>query len=158
MQVVLVESAHLLAPPEAVWAELTTLEHMTDFVGFGPIPGVARAAWLEGAPYAEGSVREVTNLDGSRHLERVQRAEAPRVMEDALFGFTSPLRHVVREGFDRFELERDGASTRLRRTTSFVLSRWWWWPLVWLLLHIFFRRAVRRHHEALARRLTPAVG
>jgi hypothetical protein len=135
-----------------VWALLTDIESMGSFAGYGPIPGIARARWIEGNSYREGAVREVENRDGSRHREDIMAARAPDLLEDRIYGFTSPLRFVVREAHERFELEATAEGTALRRTLALELLSPLCYPLATLLVPLL-RRAIRRHHAALAQSL-----
>jgi hypothetical protein len=154
MDVRLSETASFPAPPEAVWAALTDLDNMPLFSGYGPIPGIAEARWIDGSSFRAGAVREIRNRDGSTHREDVAAAVAPTLLEDRIHGFTSPLRFLVREARDRFVLtaEQRGNGTRLERTFTLELRSAVVAPLAALLLPLL-RRAIRRHHAALAVRL-----
>lgn len=143
--------------PETVWPVLTDIEGMTSFAGYGPIPGIARARWAEGDTCCrQGAVREVENRDGSRHREDVVALRAPELLEDRIYGFTSPLRLFVREVRDRFELQAVPSGTALRRTFTLELLSPLGLPLAALMLP-FLKRALRRHHAGLATRLDRAA-
>src|SRR5687768_14323373 len=114
MDVVVREELVFSASPEKVWQRFADITSMKSFVGYGPIPGIASARWIQGEGSA-GSVREVTNTDGSRHHEEVVAYEPHRRMEDRIFGMTSPFRFLVREARDTFELTPEGTGTRLVR-------------------------------------------
>lgn len=139
------------ASPAKTWEAFASIEAMSTFVGYGPIPGIASARWIEGEG-GTGSVREVTNTDGSRHREEVIAFTPHQRMEDRIYGMTSPFRFLVREARDTFELSPDGEGTRLVRTFRFTLRSVLWWPVAVLALALF-RRAMRRHHAAVAARL-----
>ena len=151
MDVVVREEIVFASSPENVWQRFADINTMESFVGYGPIPGIAYAKWIEGNG-AQGSVREVTNTDGSRHREEVVAFEPHHRMEDRIFGMTSPFRFLVREAHDSFEFSPDGDRTRLVRTFRFTLTSPLWWPVAALALAVF-RRAVRRHHASVAARL-----
>jgi hypothetical protein len=146
------ETAAFQVAPEVVWALLVDIDSMPLFAGFGPVPGIERACWVEGDGYREGAVREVCNRDGSRHREKVVAAIAPTLLEDRIYGFTSPLRLLAREARDRFELGAHGSGTMLTRTFTLELRS----PLVWpaaALLGLFLRKALSRHHRAMRNEL-----
>jgi len=155
MDLRLSETASFQASPEAVWATLANLDNMALFSGYGPIPGIAEARWIEGDSFRAGAVREIRNRDGSVHREDIAAAVAPSLLEDRIHGFTSPLRFLVREARDRFVLVADeqGNGTRLDRTFTLELRSALVAPLAALLLPLL-RRAIRRHHANLAVRLT----
>jgi hypothetical protein len=145
-------SSEFAAPREAVWAVLTDLGLMPLFTGFGPIPGIASARWVQGDEPREGAVREVRNRDGSTHREEVVALVPRAVLEDRIHAFTSPLRLLAREARDRFELADLGAGTALTRTFSIELRSPLALPVVALLLPLL-RAALHRHHAALRGKL-----
>jgi hypothetical protein len=146
------ESIEIGAPPDEVWNVLTDNDAMPLFSGFGPIPAIRSARWIQGDEYREGAVREVQNADGSSHREEVVTAVKARCLEDRIHDFTSPFRWLVREARDRFELVPNGDRTEMRRTFAIELTNLAWWPAAALLLPLL-RRAVRRHNAALRTRL-----
>jgi len=155
MDLRLSEKARFPASQEAVWAALANLDNMPLFAGYGPIPGIAEARWLDGDSFRAGAVREIRNRDGSVHREDIAAAVAPSLLEDRIYGFTSPLRFLVHEARDRFVLTADeqGTGTNLQRTFTLELRSALVAPLAALLLPLL-RRAIRRHHANLAVRLT----
>jgi hypothetical protein len=154
MDLRLSENASFPASPEAVWATLANLDNMPLFSGYGPIPGIAEARWIDGDSFCAGAVREIRNRDGSVHREDIAAAVAPSLLEDRIYGFTSPLRFLVREARDRFVLTTDerGTGTNLQRTFTLELRSALVAPLAALLLPLL-RQAIRRHHANLAVRL-----
>lgn len=151
MHVVIVETTELPAPPADAWAHMTDIASLTDFVGYGPIPGIASARWIQGTG-AKGSIREVTNTDGSRHREEVIDVQQLRRLEDRIYDVSSPFRFLVREARDIFELSESPRGTRLVRTFRFELRSRAAWPIA-KAVAVLFRRAVRRHHETVERAL-----
>ena len=83
MDIVVVEEALLPAERETVWALCTDITHMSSFVGYGPIPGIESAVWIEGE--GEGGVREVRNTDGTTHREEVLALRHPALVEDRIY-------------------------------------------------------------------------
>ncbi len=147
----------IFAAPDVVWAELTAIENMTSFVGFGPIPGIKSAAWLSGDGASLGAVRRVTNRDGSTHKEAIVEFEPGRCVEDRIYDFDSPVRFLLKEIRDRFVLASAGAGTRLERRVIFVAKGPWAWPAT-RLLSALFRRAAERQHAVLANICARASG
>ena len=152
MQLEIIEVVAIAAPRTALWALLTDLDAMPLFAGFGPIPGIERARWIERDGYEQGAVREILNRDGSMHREDVAVVRAPELLEDRIYAFTSPLRFIVCEGRDRFELNEHAGTTTLTRTFAFELTSVLTLPLA-AALRPLLRAAIRRHHTALRARL-----
>ena len=140
------------ASPPKVWALMTDLDAMTDFSGYGPIPGIKRAEWLTGNGTNVGSVRRIENTDGSSHREEVMAVEPRRLLVDRIHALDSPLRFLVSEATDRFELAEEGDGTRLVRRFRFELRTALAWPIT-LVFRPLFRRALRRQHDAMEKRL-----
>jgi Polyketide cyclase / dehydrase and lipid transport len=151
MKVELTQSVLFSAPPEQVWALLTDINQMSTFSGWGPIPGIAEARWIKGSGEV-GSVRLVSNRDGTKHQEEVMTLERPTQIEDRVFALESPLRFMVRDVRDGFSLAPEGQGTRLYRTFTFELRSALWWPLA-MGIRAMMERAVAGHHAALASRL-----
>jgi len=135
---------------DRVWAMLSDISMMTGFVGFGPIPGIQSAAWIDGDQLAEGNRRAVTNTDGTTHLETVVRVDPPRLIVDRIHDMTSPLRVFVREIEDRFELEPTAeGGTLMVRTFDVHLKSRAFLPIA-ALLGPALRRALHRHHRSMS--------
>jgi hypothetical protein len=149
MNIAIHETASIPMPLEKTWERFADIGAMTSFVGYGPIPGIQSARWLEGSG-AVGSVREIVNTDGSKHKEEVMVFDLHERIEDRIFDMTSPFRLMVREARDIFEFSAEGDGTRLERTFRFELTSPLWWPAA-RTIGAFFRRAMRRHHANLAR-------
>lgn len=152
MRLVISVSRFIDAPPEAVRSHLGEISNLVDFVGYGPIPGIRSARWEDGGEMRVGAVRRVENTDGSTHREEVVRCE-PDLVEDRIFDFDSPLRHLVREIRDRFELARAEGRTRLDRSFAVELKSPLTYPAAWVIGTLALRPALRRHLEILGRRV-----
>ncbi len=144
MRVVLSVSRSIAAPPDAVHAHLSDLSNLTDFTGYGPIPGIRAARWEGDGQARVGAIRRVENTDGSTHREELVCWD-PSVIEDRIFDFESPLRHFVREIRDRFELAPAEVGTRLDRRFVVELESPLAYPLARLIGALFLRPALRRH-------------
>ena len=151
MKLEVIQSVVFPAPPDRVWALLLDIQQMEMFVGWGPIPGIVDAKRIQGTG-SPGSVRAISNRDGSTHKEEVMELVQLKHYEDRIFDLTSPLRLMVHDVRDRFALEADGAGTRLNRTFTFELSSVLWWPAA-MLIRSAMGVAVTRHHAEIARRL-----
>lgn len=132
-------------PIEAVWAYLLDPTHLTDFAGYGPIPGIASAR-VEGSE-GLGMRRIITNTDGSTHREEVIAYEPPRRIVDRIDGFDSPVRLLARHITDEFRFEPRGEATELVRTFEVELRSPLLWPIA-RVMRALMARAIARHHAS----------
>jgi Polyketide cyclase / dehydrase and lipid transport len=136
------------APVERVFGRVASVEGMELFTGWGMIPGIARVE--PSAPARAVGVEDlVINTDGTRHRERVTALDAPWVYGVRIGPFESPLARLVDRMDERWELERRGHATVVRRSFRVVPQG----RLAALFVRVVFgpqlRRAMRRHHAAL---------
>lgn len=148
--IVIDEEVILSASPDAVWELFNAPEGYVLFVGYGPIPGLAKVEWLDGDPSRPGSVARVHNTDGSTHRERVLRSERPSRYEIAIDQFSSPFRFVVREAREDVRFVSENGKTRIVRRFTFFPRNALAVPIA-LVIRGLFRRAVQRNHEGLVR-------
>ena len=151
MRLVLTETATFPARADRTWALLTDIEAMPSFRGWGPIPGIERAEWLQGEG-GPGSIRRVHNLDGTSHSEELAAVIPRERLRDRIFDIASPAARLVRSMTDEWELREVADTTRLTRTFEIELRSGLLLPLG-LFMRWAMRRAFRRHHAELARRL-----
>lgn len=136
------------APPDDVFALVASVEGMRLFEGYGMIPGIAR---VEPSTAARGVGTEdvVHNTDGTTHPERVVEHEPPRIYAVAIGPFEPPFGRLVRGIAERWELDEEGAATRVRRRFTFTPRGGVGALVLKLIVLPQFRRAVRRNHLAL---------
>jgi hypothetical protein len=146
-------SRTIAAPPEAVRAHLLEIEHLSEFEGYGLIPGIRSAHWERGARAELGAIRLVENTDGSKHREQVMQLD-DSVVEDRIFDFDSPLRHLAAEALDRFELSPAPGGMRIDRSFTISLKSSVFLPIGWAIANLFLRPAMKRHLDRIAQSLT----
>jgi hypothetical protein len=135
---------------EEICAQLLDLEGWPSFRGFGPIPGIRSARFRRRTPEVVGTEIEVTNLDGSAHVETIAVWEPGREVVMRMAEFTPPLAGLATHTVETWCFEPDGSATRVTR--SFELHPRGWLarialvPIAWLL-----GRAAARHLEELDR-------
>lgn len=142
MRTSLVHRVVIDRPVDIVWAHFVDAANLTDFAGYGPIPGIARAS-VDGE--GVGMRRAITNTDGSSHREEVIVYEPPRRIVDRIDGFDSPVRLLAREITDELRFEPRGDATELVRTFTVELRSVLAWPLA-RVMRLFMSRAIARHH------------
>lgn len=105
---------------EELGAKILAVEEWSTFRGWGPIPGIESATFLEKTPAVVGSRIAVKNLDGSRHVEEVTVWE-PGVIALRMSGFSNPVLSRLATHFEEtWQLDRTGERETLL-TRSFAL-------------------------------------
>jgi hypothetical protein len=135
-------------PAEAVFSQMLEVERWSSFRGWGPIPGIRSARFRRRTPEIVGSQIEVTNLDGSSHIEEIMTWEPGAAIVMRMSEFSPPLSVLATHTVERWGFEALAGRTRVTR--SFELHPKGWigrlaLPLVaWLL-----GRAAARHLRVL---------
>ena len=142
-------SRFLLRTPEAIADEIADLSRWPAFAGYGPLPGIATAAYEERTDGMVGTRIRVENTDGSTHLETVEVWQPPERVVLRLHDFTSPVRRLASHFEEAWHFERETAGTLVTREVAMyprsALTR----PLLWLISFLM-RRAIGRHLEQIA--------
>jgi hypothetical protein len=114
--------------------------------GYGPLPAVEAVVDQTGGWDAAGQTREVLLADGSRMRETLTLVEAPHHFAYVVDGFTSPLRHLVREmrGAWYFEPEDDPSRTRARWRYEFHCTGRAARPPSLAIIALFWKPTMRR--------------
>ncbi|MEL6311305.1 MAG: SRPBCC family protein [Pseudomonadota bacterium] len=135
----------LTTPPEHVGAAILDLSQWSTFTGWGPMPGIREAEFLERAEAIVGTRIGVTNTDGSRHVETITAWDLPRRIELRLNGFPRPLSWLATHFVESWDFESAGEGTwraerRFEMHPRRGLTRPMLVPIAWMM-----RRAVTRH-------------
>ena len=132
------------ANPERLFDFTTDARNFDSFDGFGPIPGIAGAAYETPGEPRLGSRRRIRKTDGTDHFEEIVLFERPGRHVSRITGIAPPFSWLVRWGEDDWRFHPAGTGTLIERTFRFELTS----PLAALiaapLLHVFMRGAVRR--------------
>lgn len=134
-------------PVARVFDIVTAVESLPTFVGYGPIPGIAKA--VHDGPLCEGAELRVHNTDGSSHRERIEVLDRPVRYRLRIFGFDSPFRFLVAHATEQLDFVEHGSGTIVQREFRFKLNSPLLLPLGLPLLHVFFARALDRNYERL---------
>jgi hypothetical protein len=138
----------IAASAERAFACVADPARWSSFVGFGPVPGIARGEPSE-LPQRAGTRIRLENVDGSRFEETVTAYEpgrryAVRVHLDA------PGSWFMRGLDETFDFERTESGSRLVRTLRIEPRGFWAIPLAFLFAHALLKVAVRRHDRNIA--------
>ncbi|MEL6497373.1 MAG: SRPBCC family protein [Planctomycetota bacterium] len=135
----------ITATTEEVGAAILDLSQWPTFTGWGPMPGIREAEFLERAEAIVGTRIGVTNTDGSRHVETITAWDLPRRIELWLDGFPRPLSWLATHFVETWDFEPDGEATwcverRFEMRPRSWVTRPMLVPIAWMM-----RKAVARH-------------
>jgi len=129
--------------PAQVGEAILQLHRWTDFRGYGPLPGIREARFRLRTEAVVGTQIEVTNRDGSSHVEEVTEWLEPAIVM-RMSEFAPPLSRLAPHFTERWAFEPLPAGSRVVR--SFELHpRTWWGGLLLRLIAPLMCRAVDRH-------------
>ncbi len=130
-------------------AEIADMSRWPAFDGYGPLPGIASAAY-EGSPGPTAGARiRVQNRDGSSHVETMEVWEPPERIVLRLHEFGPPLSRLASHFLEEWRLTAAEGGTEVARQFQFYPR----WPLarpaVWLIARLM-SRAIDRHMDRIA--------
>jgi len=131
-------------PPEEIAAGILDVASWTDFVGYGPLPGIKEAVFDPRTPEIVGSLIRVANLDGSSHVEEIVVWEPRRRVELHMGSFSPPLSKLATHFIERWAFDQEGEVTWVHRSFAMYARSWLTWPLLWLISWML-RSAIKRH-------------
>ncbi|GAB4149263.1 MAG: hypothetical protein Fur0021_10020 [Candidatus Promineifilaceae bacterium] len=133
-----------------ICAAIADVTLWSEFKGYGPLPGIARAEYVRRTDDMVGSQVRVHNTDGSEHVEEITVWEPGRRVTMKLHGFTPPLRRLATHFTEEwgFTVQDDGTlvTRKFQMFATQPLAR----PFLWLI-SLLFRQAVRQHLSDMAR-------
>jgi hypothetical protein len=137
---------------EQAFDDTLDASHWSEFAGFAFIPGIVQATQRVPGPVVKGTIHDVTNSDGSHHVEEVVALERPRTHTRRIFGLTGAFALVVRSMDETWSFSTLPNGCEARRRFDFELTSVVAAP-VGLALMIPFRAAMRRHAERIVARI-----
>lgn len=117
-----------------------------EFEGYGPIPGIERAAYERRTDGMVGSRIRVENEDGSTHVEEIVEWVLDERVLIQMTDFSAPLNRFAEFFVEEWRFSSDGGTTLVSRTFR-LHPRGRIGRLVLWLVAVFLRRAVCRHLE-----------
>ncbi|MEZ4735036.1 MAG: SRPBCC family protein [Caldilineaceae bacterium] len=137
-------SATIKKSATTICAEIADVTRWREFPGYGPLPGIANAAYERRTDNMVGSRICVHNTDGSTHVEEIT-AWKPGVQVAMRLGeFTPPLCHLATHFTEEWSFVEDHGATQVTRSFALFPKRAMTRPLLWLIAQLF-RRAIGRH-------------
>jgi hypothetical protein len=134
----------LALAPADIAGQILDVAMWPEFTGYGPLPGVRSAEFEARTPEVVGTRINVTNTDGSTHVEEIVGWHPDARLELHMAGFSPPLSRLATRFEEEWAFVRAGDVTQVARTFRLypksVLAR----PVVWLI-SLLLRRAVAPH-------------
>ena len=124
------------------------LSRWSDFQGYGILPGIASARFLTRAPEVVGSRIEVTNRDGSTHIEEIIEWRLDERLRLRMTEFSPPLRRLATSFVETWEFRHVNAGTVVTRSFDLHAASIAAWPVLWIIARLL-KKAVSRHLAAM---------
>lgn len=142
-------SATINKSATAICTEIADVARWREFPGYGPLPGIANAAYERRTDNMVGSCIRVQNTDGSTHVEEITVWEPGARVAMRLGEFAPPLCHLATHFTEEWRFAGDNGAARVTRTFALFPKHAVTRPLLWLVAQLF-RRAVARHLASMA--------
>jgi hypothetical protein len=136
-------------PPAKIMAEIADMDRWSDFPGYGPMPGIERAEYLEKTAEMTGSRIGVTNEDGSTHQEDILAWEPGTRVLIKLHGFSAPVSGLADHFIEEWTFSEVHDQTQATRRFELHPKRTLTRPALWLISK-FFKRAIAAHMDQIA--------
>ena len=120
------------------------LENWVSFKGYGIIPGIQSAHFINKNEKILGSVIQVKNLDGSTHKEEIIGYQKDKYLQIKMHDFSFPLSRFSESFFEEWDFENKGKYFFVTR--KFTLNEKGFFSGIFLkLIGIFLKKEVERH-------------
>lgn len=127
------------------------------FAGYGPIPGIAEAILVSLDDQRLGTRFEVTNVDGSKHVETVIEYVPQQKLRLRMDSFTSPLGKLADHFVESWEFREDGGETRVERSFE-LYPRNFAGRIILTMISWILRTAVQKHLESMVGAVAGSTG
>ena len=136
--------ATMTTSPDEIGAAILDVGMWPMFTGWGPLPGIRAAEFVERTGAVVGSRIAVTNTDGSTHTETITAWDLPRELALRLDGFSPPLSRFATHFEEEwnFGAFSDGKTESVRTFAMHPTSRLTV-PVLWLIRPML-KAAVRK--------------
>ena len=137
-------TAQFSETPEEIAETILDMAQWSSFRGWGLLPGIREAEYLERTPGIVGSRIRVTNTDGSRHVEEIIEWDVERCLHIRLCDFPKPL-SLLADQFDERWLFRDTTDGALAERVIEIKPRNVLGKLILPIIGWMLMKAIRRH-------------
>ena len=136
--------ATLNVPAEQFFHQILDLNCWPDFQDYHFIPGIRQAEFQVRTPEVVGSRIQVTNKDGSTHVEEIVEWQPDRRITLVMQNFSPPLACLANRFEETFQFDQTGSAIKVTRSLKlYPKSRLAALPL-WLISW-FLKAAIARH-------------
>ena len=140
--------AEFAMSPEDVSARVIDVDRWSDFRGWGPLPGIRKAEFIEKTGGVLGSRVRVENTDGSTHVEEIAEWDPGRRVALRMDGFGPPLSRLAESFYETLDLEAAGGGTLMVRSFEMVPTGMMARPLL-VVISWMLKKAVERQNREL---------
>jgi hypothetical protein len=135
--------------PEEICNDIFDVDNWSSFVGYGPIPGIARATMNAPERSIIGRKICVENTDGSKHVETIISYVPQECLVMRIAEFSPPLQNLATHFIERWNFSGSHPQYHIvRRFELYPKSKWMALPL-WMI-SLILKVAVARHTDQLA--------
>lgn len=150
--IVFTRQATLPIAPARFAEMILDVSRWPSFRGYGPIPGIALAAFEVRTPGFVGSRIRVVNKDGSRHVEEIIEWRPETKLRLRMGEFSPPLSRLADHFIETMDLEPVAAGTKVTRSFAMHATSASARVVLWVA-SFFLKRAVDRHFADIAKSL-----
>ena len=137
-------TARLPTLPHEIAASILDLSNWPDFKGYGPLPGIESAEFVERTPQIVGSRIQVKNTDGSSHVEEIIEWAPSERLSMKFSEFSPPLSQLANHFVEVWTLQPQGEQTLVTRAFQLFPKNSLARIALWLLSHLL-KRAIALH-------------
>lgn len=139
---------------QQLFEEILRLENWPSFKGYGPIPGVRQATFIQRSENEVGTRIRVENEDGSVHVEEIIEWQPFDSIRMRLDEFSPPLSRLASHFIETWQFETVEGKEVVKRGMALYGNSTVTKPTLWLIGR-FLKNAVLNHTLALGRGDTP---
>lgn len=129
--------------PDEIGRQMLDLSNWPQFNGYGPIPGIQSATFEIRTPDVVGTRIQVTNRDGSRHVEEIVDWQPDRI-EMHMKDFSPPLSKFASRIEEVWTSELGSEGTNVTRTFH-LYPKTFLSKVMLRIITFFLKRGIARH-------------
>jgi hypothetical protein len=112
-----VRQREMTASPAELFARILDVASWSSWRGYGPVPGIREAHFIERTASWVGSRIAVTNADGTTHVEEVIAWQPPHSAKLRMSEFSPPLSRLATQMIEHWRVEPSAnGGSRVTRT------------------------------------------
>lgn len=132
--------------PQTIAGKILDTDRWSEFTGYGFLPGIRSAEFVDKTPEICGSRIRVENRDGSSHTEEILVWEPSTEVVLRLCNFSAPLAKLADQFVETWTFQRVEHETVVQRSFALHPKTIWAKPVLWFI-SFFLKKAVDRHMD-----------